>query len=133
MNFIPEKYGALLASTLPSVINDNDEHERVLGIVEKLMSKGEESLSPEEEKLLDLLANLIEEYESRIYPILPESTPLEMLLFLMKENELKQKDLLEVFGSDGIASEVINGKRAISKTHAKKLAERFKVSADLFI
>jgi HTH-type transcriptional regulator / antitoxin HigA len=42
-------------------------------------------------------------------------------------------DLLEVFGSRGIASEVANGKRAISKAQAKKLAELFHVRADLFL
>jgi antitoxin component HigA of HigAB toxin-antitoxin module len=42
-------------------------------------------------------------------------------------------DLLEVFGSRGIASEVANGKRAISKAQAKKLAELFHVPADLFL
>jgi HTH-type transcriptional regulator/antitoxin HigA len=46
---------------------------------------------------------------------------------------LKQSDLLHIFGSSGIASEVFNGKRAISKAQAKKLAEHFKVSVELFI
>ncbi len=32
---------------------------------------------------------------------------------------------MPVFGSSGVASEVINGKRAISKAPAKKLAEFF--------
>ena len=51
----------------------------------------------------------------------------------MAENNLKQKDLVHVFGSQGIASEVLSGKRAVSKTHAKILAEKFKVSAELFL
>ena len=57
----------------------------------------------------------------------------EFLKYLMEENGLKQSDLLHIFGSSGIASEVVNGKRAISKTQAKKLAEHFKVSVELFI
>ena len=51
----------------------------------------------------------------------------------MRENDLKQSDLLHVFGSSGIASEVVNGKRSISKAQAKKLAEFFKVSVEMFI
>jgi HTH-type transcriptional regulator/antitoxin HigA len=51
----------------------------------------------------------------------------------MEEHDLKQRDLLDVFGSRGIASEVVNGKRGISKTQAKKLAQVFHVPADLFL
>jgi len=51
----------------------------------------------------------------------------------MEARNLTQKDLWKVFGSKGITSEVFHGKRAISKTHAKRLASFFDVSADLFI
>jgi HTH-type transcriptional regulator/antitoxin HigA len=50
----------------------------------------------------------------------------------MEEHGLRQRDLLDVFGSRGIASEVVSGKRAISKSQAKKLAVLFHVPADLF-
>ena len=46
---------------------------------------------------------------------------------------MKQSQLWEVFGSKGIASEVLNGKRGISKMHARALANYFHVSADLFV
>lgn len=51
----------------------------------------------------------------------------------MAEHGLRQRDLLVVFGSSGIASEVVSGKRAISKSQAKKLATLFHVAADLFL
>jgi HTH-type transcriptional regulator/antitoxin HigA len=51
----------------------------------------------------------------------------------MEEHDLRQRDLLDILGSRGIASEVVNGKRAISKTQAKKLAALFHVPADLFL
>ena len=51
----------------------------------------------------------------------------------MEEHGLRQRDLLYVFGSRGIASEVVSGKRAISKAQAKKLAGIFHVPADLFL
>ena len=133
MDFNARKYGALLATTLPSVIETEAEHGRVLDIINGLMSKDDNALSPEEERLLNLLANLVEQYEQRLYAPLKSSTPQEILRFLVQENGLRQKDLLDVFGSGGIASEVINGKRAISKAQAKKLAERFSVSVELFI
>jgi HTH-type transcriptional regulator/antitoxin HigA len=46
----------------------------------------------------------------------------------MKERNLKQKDLIGIFKSKGIASEVINGKRSISKAQAKELGLFFNVS-----
>jgi len=51
----------------------------------------------------------------------------------MEEHGLRQRDLLDIFGSRGIASEVVSGKRAISKEQAKKLAQRFHVPAGIFV
>ena len=133
INCNPQKYGKLLAETLPAIIETEEENERALEIVNRLMKKGEENLSPEETSLFRRLVRLIEDFEESAYPPGENSTPLSVLKFLMEQQNLKQTDLLEIFGSKGIASEVINGKRAISKTHARKLAESFKVSTDLFV
>jgi HTH-type transcriptional regulator/antitoxin HigA len=51
----------------------------------------------------------------------------------MESRGLRQRDLLPVFGSSSVASDVINGKRMLSKTHVRKLAEFFHVPAGLFI
>ena len=59
--------------------------------------------------------------------------PQQVLLHLMEARGLAQKDLWKIFGSKGITSEVVRGKRSISKAQAKKLAAFFHVSADLFI
>jgi HTH-type transcriptional regulator/antitoxin HigA len=128
------KYGLLLAQTLPSVITNDEELEAMTQEVDHLMTKGIRNgdLSPEENSLLDLLTILIEAYEDVHYPI-PELTPLQTLKHLMNERGSKQSDLISVFGSSGITSEVVNGKRSISKAQAKKLAEFFNVSVELFI
>jgi HTH-type transcriptional regulator/antitoxin HigA len=128
----PKRYGALLLETLPAIIETEEQNERYLAIVEKLMRKGEEHLSPEENTLLDLLVHLIEDFEQRYYH--PENaTPLEVLHFLMEANDLKQADLVPIFGSKGITSEVVNGKRGISKANAKALGEFFNISPAAFI
>ncbi|HEV7859155.1 MAG TPA: helix-turn-helix domain-containing protein [Pyrinomonadaceae bacterium] len=98
---------------------------------QKLIDKGEQR-SPEEDALLDLIVHLIQEFERKFYPI-GEATPHEVLRELMNARGLKQRDLWELFGSKGIASEVINGKRGISKAQAKALAEFFHVSVEVFI
>lgn len=127
-------YGQLLTQVLPMVITTEEELDRMIEETDKLMTKGikQNGLSPEEERLLDLLTKLIEDYEDEHYQF-EESSPNEILKFLMEQNDLKQSDLLPIFGSSGIASEVVNGKRSISKNQAKKLAEFFNVSVELFI
>lgn len=127
----PVRYRRLLSRTMPVVIETEEENARMLATVEKLMEKGEK-LSAEEEKLLKLLARLIEDFEERFYRP-SQATPLEVLTHLMEARGVKQSQLWEVFGSKGIASEVLNGKRGISKTHARALANYFHVPAELFI
>jgi HTH-type transcriptional regulator/antitoxin HigA len=126
------RYGRLLLEALPRPIETEEENERALAFVNKLMSKGEHRLTPEEHALLKLLTRLIEEFENTAYPI-PEAPPWRVLRTLMEDRGVRQADLLHVFGSRGIASEVVNGKRAISKAQAKALGEFFEVSPLLFI
>jgi len=126
----PQKYGKLLARALPAVIETEAENDHFLAEIEKLIDKAQRS--PEEDKLLDLMTTLVEDFEEKNYPI-PDAPPHEALQELMRSRGLKQRDLLDIFGSDGIASEVVNGKRNISRTQAKSLAEYFHVPVDLFI
>ncbi len=72
-----ERYGSLLASAPPAVIQSEKENDYYLAVVEQLMMKGDD-LSKEEEALLDLLALLIETFERRYYKI-KKSTPLAVL------------------------------------------------------
>jgi HTH-type transcriptional regulator / antitoxin HigA len=125
-----QEYGRLLTVVQPKVIETEEENEFYLAEVSKLMQLGE-NLSPAQEQLLRLLVNLIENFEEQMYQLKP-ATPLEILQEFVNDRGLKQKDLLPVFGSQGIASEVLSGKRSISKAQAKALGEFFKVSPTLF-
>ena len=126
-----KKYARVLSKVLPRVIATDKEHERVLAEVEKLRDKGERR-TLEEDAALDLMVRLIKDYEEEHHPLLDPS-PHEMLVYLMEQRNLKQADLLPIFKSRGYVSDVVSAKRAISKGHAKQLAEFFKVSASLFI
>jgi HTH-type transcriptional regulator / antitoxin HigA len=127
---LDREYAQLLAATQPKVIETEEENEFYLAEVTKLMRLGD-AISPAQERLLKLLVNLIESFEDRYYQ-LKSATPLEILTELVRDRGLKQKDLVPVFGSQGIASEVLNGKRGISKSQAKALGEFFNVSPSLF-
>jgi HTH-type transcriptional regulator/antitoxin HigA len=50
----------------------------------------------------------------------------------MEEHNLRQKDLVDVFGTESIVSDVLNGKRELNKEHIRRLSERFKVSPAVF-
>jgi HTH-type transcriptional regulator / antitoxin HigA len=127
---LDKEYAELLVALQPKVIETEEENEFYLAEVTKLMRLGD-AISPAQERLLKLLVNLIESFEDRHYQ-LKAATPLEILTELVSDRGLKQKDLLPVFGSQGVASEVLNGKRGISKAHAKALGEFFKVSPSIF-
>jgi len=127
----PKRYGRLLARKLPAVIRTEEENDRLIAELQEL-DEHYGDLTPEEHEYHDLLVLLIEAFEDAHYS-LEGSTPDSRLRSLMEEHGLRQRDLLEVFGSRGIASEVVSGKRAISKTQAKSLAARFHVPADLFL
>lgn len=59
--------------------------------------------------------------------------PPETLKELTRARDMHAKDLWPVFGSKGITSEVLNGKRGISNEMASKLADVFHFSAPVFI
>jgi HTH-type transcriptional regulator / antitoxin HigA len=124
------EYGSLLADIQPRVITTEQENDRALSFVESLLA--EENLSPEKEQILRLLVSLIEKFEDEHYQ-LAASTPHSILLHLIEERGLRQTDLVGVIGSRGVVSEVVNGKRTISKSQAKSLGEFFHVDPSLFI
>ena len=132
MNITIEKtaYGQLLAKSQPKPILNEEDYSVAEAEFNALMSQKE--LTVEEETLLDLWALLIEQYESKYYPI-PQATPQDILLHLIKDREIKQVELVGVIGSKGVVSEVVNGKRAISKAQANALGEFFNVNPSLFI
>jgi HTH-type transcriptional regulator/antitoxin HigA len=127
----PRQYAELLTKTLPRVITTEKEHTRMLGEIRRTMDKGE-TLSREETLLLQLMALLVNHYEAT-RARLPRAEPHEILQELMQARGLRQRDLVSIFGSDGYVSDVVNGKRGISKKHAKSLGEFFSVSPAVFL
>src|ERR1700694_2012917 len=109
-----KRYGRLLAKALPAVIKSEDENNRMLAIIEALMAKGEENLTAEEDVLLELLVDLVHDFEEKNYP-LTSSPPHQMVAFLLEQRRLKPSALWPVLGSKGRVSDVLSGKRAISK------------------
>lgn len=124
------RYAKLLANTLPRPIRTEEENRRMTELLLQLDER--EDLSAEEEQLAEMLTILIEDFEAKRYP-LPPVPPREALKALMEERGLRHSDIWPVLGNKGVASEILNGKRSISKAQAKKLAEFFRVPVELFI
>jgi HTH-type transcriptional regulator/antitoxin HigA len=126
----PIEYGRLCGEIVPKAIETDEEFDRLVAEMEAIDFK--ENPTPEEEALSATLAVLIQDYDDKHYP-LPKTTPDQMIRYLMERRDLKQADLLPIFGSRSVASDVINGKREPSKTHIRKLAKFFRMPADLFL
>lgn len=124
------EYASLLTSTLPTVIRTEAENERHIAMLEELDRKGSR-MSAAERRMAELLTLLVEDFEDRHYALKPAS-PIDALNELMLANNLRQKDLLDVFGTPSIASEVLSKKRKLNAEHIRKLSRRFNVSPELF-
>lgn len=129
-NFNPTAYARLLAKFLPKPIQSERELETATALLLELDERND--LSREEEALAEVLTVLIEDYEDKHYP-LPDVPPHEALKALMEDRGLKHKDIWPVLGNKGAATEILNGRRSISKAQAKRLAEFFRVPIDLFV
>lgn len=122
-------YGKLLSEAKPEVIRSEEQNQAYIRRLEELTSR--KKVTPAEEKLIALLTLLVEEYEAKEYP-LPQAGPLDIIRHLMEANGLRQKDLADVFGTESIVSDVLNGKRDLAKEHIRRLSTRFHVSPAAF-
>src|SRR5262249_42315971 len=120
----------LLAQVRPTLPRSVKENRRLLAIVGPLLEK--DSLTLEESALTEVLVTLIHRFEQDYYK--PQrSKPHEVLAHLMEEHDLRQRDLLDIFPTRSRVSEVLRGKRAITKPQAVMLAKRFAAEPALFI
>lgn len=128
--FNMDTYHQLLVEVSPRPITNEQEYDRLLAIAERYTFAKDNT--PEELAIYKVAVLLIEDYESEHYPM-GDVAPYQMLQHFIECRGIRQKDLVGIIGASSIVSEVVNGKRAISKRMAKRLAEYFKVSVALFI
>jgi HTH-type transcriptional regulator/antitoxin HigA len=122
-------YAQLLAKIPPKVIRSEAENDHYVEALYALEQK--RALSRPEKELADLLTLLIEDFEDKRYQ-LPRATPAQALSFFMEQHSLKQKDLVKIFGARSTVSEVLSGKRELTKEQIRRLSQRFQVSPEMF-
>ncbi|EOQ98270.1 DNA-binding helix-turn-helix protein [Leptospira wolbachii serovar Codice str. CDC] len=114
-----------------SVPHTDKQYKKLVKVLDELIDEVGNDEKHQLAPLLETVGNLIEEYENDHY-LQPNAEPIEILKYLMQENNLTQKDLA-ILGSQGVVSEILNGKRELNVRQIKALADKFKISPSVFI
>ena len=121
-----------LSSVVPlHAIRTDTDYEKAVAALNRLLDAGAANENHPLADLVNTLGSLIGEYDDVHYPA-QEVSPLAMLRFLMSENSLAQSDLPEI-GSQGVVSEILNGKRDLNVRQIKALSGRFHVPPGVFV
>lgn len=130
---LPGRFADLVRQMPPQAILDETQYQNTLEVIDRLMANGK--LSSGQSLYLETLVQLVQAYETVHHAIDTQNLGgLTSLKHLLAENRMNASDLarvLEVHPSLG--SKILNGERALTIEHVKKLARRFKVSPELFI
>jgi HTH-type transcriptional regulator / antitoxin HigA len=127
----PESYEELVRLYPPRKIHDQIELENATEIADwiALRAKNDAQLD-----YLELLGDLLDEYEIRSEKRGKTSSPLILLNYLVEENGLTTRELGKILGIDhSVAARILKGERAITVEHAKNLGARFKLNPEAFL
>jgi len=114
-------------------IKDERHYDEAVAFLGNLAMRCEDDLGQGERDYLNALTQFVGDYEDKhLRTELGRMKPLQALKFLMAENGLKSIDLGKLLGNRSLASQILNGKRGLSKTHIRILCDRFKVEPGLF-
>ena len=111
-------------------IRSDEELDEAVQMVDSLLDR--RNLAPEEEDYLEVLGDLIKQYESESHPM-PPVADAEMLRHLIEAKGVSQTELSQATGmADSTISEILKGKRSLNRNHIGKLARYFNVSPNVF-
>jgi len=123
-------YQSLLVDYSPRPIRTAREYKRALGQIERLMTPRP---SREKSELIELLATLIEQYESARYPT-PHNSPRDVLAHYINNRGVSRARLARDTGIPrATITNILSGRRAVSKANAIRLAKHFRVPDSVFI
>lgn len=112
---------------------NTDDYEKLSNLLDNLLDIVGEDESHEIMGLVDVISHMIAKYDDEHYQSIENGRGIDSLKFLMDQHDLKQTDLKNEIGSQGVVSEILNGKRQLNVAQIRKLSERFKVSPATFI
>jgi antitoxin component HigA of HigAB toxin-antitoxin module len=127
----PSSYKELLGLYPPRKIHDKAAYQQALKVVDWLALRAE---TKDQEDFLDLLSDLVDGYESKRFPQEPAASPIELLNYLVEENEITTRELGSLLGIDhSAAARILKSQRSITPEHAQKLGERFAIRPSRFL
>jgi HTH-type transcriptional regulator / antitoxin HigA len=122
-------YLELLYAFPPRPITTKDELLATQKVIDSVIDKGE--LTSDEQDYINVLGTLIYEYEEKNHTI-QDISGVELLQALIAEFNLRQQDLVSIFKTESIVSEVLSGQRHLTVNHIRKLAKFFNISPAAF-
>ena len=128
---ITAHFQALTAVVPLRTIRNEQDYDKAVLVLNQLLESGPFDEQDPLADLVNTLSTLIAEYDDQHYPQ-QAVTPIEVLRFLMEQHQLPQSGLPEI-GTQGVVSEILNGKRELNVRQIRALAERFSVPASVFI
>jgi HTH-type transcriptional regulator / antitoxin HigA len=120
----------MVKSGAPRIIRNDEELHEYTDALFRLTAKDKPTKA--EMDTIDLLTLLVTDYESKGRPV-PEVSPIDVLRYLMDKQNLSQRDLVEVIGSDSLVSRILKGERNLTVAHMHALGERFHVAPAVFL
>jgi len=120
----------MIAKGAPHVIHNEGELEAYTNALFQLTAL--ENPSRSEAQAIELLTLLVERYEETHYPV-PAADAVSVVRFLIERQDLTQRDLVPEFGSESAVSMFLARQRKLTLEQVRKLSERFKLPADVFV
>jgi HTH-type transcriptional regulator/antitoxin HigA len=113
-----------------AIIKSRQQYDDYCQVLERLLESNDNQADIQDE--IDLLTLLIEKWDAE-HSTFKEADPVELIQFLINENDLKSKDLVGILGvSKGLVSDILNYKKGLSKDIIRILSGYFKVSQEAF-
>ena len=127
----PETYEELARIYVPRKIHDKIGQRNATEVVDWLAVRAK---TADQVEFLDLVSDLLDEYERQFLKIEDSSEPLELLQYLVEENGISARELGEILNiNHSVAARILKGERGITVEHAKNLGARFKVDPKVFL
>jgi HTH-type transcriptional regulator/antitoxin HigA len=128
---IPKSFTELCGVLMPRPIHDAVARKNALEAIDALAGL---PLNADQEDYLEMLSLLVNEYEAQHRKVLPKAAPLDVLRYLVKENDISGRELGRILGVDEtLGIKILSGERNITVEHAKKLGIRFAIHPTAFL
>jgi HTH-type transcriptional regulator/antitoxin HigA len=130
-NGIPKTYRELCKRYLPRKIHDDAEDQEATAIVDALAGH---DLNEDQEDYLDLVSDLVDEYDRATRRQPKEASPIDVLKLLLEQHKVSARELSRILGKDeSLGSLILTGRRSITVEHSKMLGEHFNVKPSVFL